>query len=80
MLQQCGNQQAANAAIAVKKRVNGFKLRVHQRNLDQRRQGAVGLVNELLHIAQQRCHTLGRRRHKHGIARLGATNPVLRAA
>jgi hypothetical protein len=81
MLHQRRNQQAPDTAIAIKKRVDGFKLGMHQRNFHQRRQGRGGdrvVMNEALDIGQQIRHPLCRRRHKRRVARPRAANPVLR--
>ena len=51
MLQQGGNQQAANSAIADKVRINSFKLYINQRDFDQRRQICSGM-DELFHVAK----------------------------
>ena len=77
MLQQRGNQQAANAAIAVQEGVNRLKLQVNQRRLYQRRQGLRVIVNKPLQVRQQGGHPLGRWRHKHRVARPRAADPVL---
>ncbi len=80
MLQQGGDQQAPDAAIAIQEGVDGFELGMHQGHLDQRRQGGVFCVNESLHVGQQAGHMLGWRRHEGRIARARAADPVLRTA
>jgi hypothetical protein len=51
--EQCGNQQATNAPIAVEERVNRFELRMDEGNGDQRRQRRRLGVNEAFQFAQQ---------------------------
>ncbi len=78
VFEQRRDQQAPDASIAIEERVDGFKLGVRQRNPHQRRERARLVVNELLKIAQQAGYPIRRRRHKSGVARTGATDPVLR--
>ncbi len=80
MLQQRGNQQAANAAIAIQEGVNRLKLQVNHCRLHQRRQWLRSIMDKPFQVRQQGGHPLGRGRHKNRIAGARAPNPVLRAA
>ena len=77
--EQQRNQQTTQAAIAVQKRVNRFKLHMRQRRLDQHRHGLRAVVQKKLQLAHAVHHFFGRRRNKGRIAGARAANPVLAA-
>src|SRR2546427_2312040 len=79
MVQGEGDQQAADAAVPIEKRVDRFKLNVRQSGFHQRGIGCVLVMDEAL----QRCHAvfdMGRRRRDEvSIAWTRAADPILRA-
>jgi len=48
MVQNKGDQQAADTAIPIEKRMDRFELNVRERGCDQRRVGRVLVMNESL--------------------------------
>ena len=75
-------EQPADAPVAVEKGVDGFKLQVGQAGAQEGRQAVGGRVG--VHKKRQGPHTgrdiTGERRHKFGIAGVGAADPVLGVA
>ncbi|MCY1525464.1 hypothetical protein D9M68_604430 [compost metagenome] len=78
--QEQGNQQPAEATIAIQKRVDRFELHVQKSGLDKRWDLAGVVLEEALEIAEARLHFADRGRHIMGIPRPGPAEPVLRAS
>jgi hypothetical protein len=82
MLQQGGDQQAADAAIAIQEGVDGLELHMHQRDPHQRGQCWRRVMDEPFQVRQQGRRLVGRRRHGLAVRRRSssATAAVRRAA
>ena len=78
--EQQRNEQAADAPVAVEKRMDGLELRVDERGVHQRREGVV--VKELLPLPKAGHQLAGRRGNVPGVLEdaSGRTDPVLGAA
>lgn len=76
-----GDEEPANAPVAIKKRVDGLELGVRQTAADERRQ-IVLLVQELLQVVECTRHLGDRRRHKGSLrkGRVLRPDPVLALA
>lgn len=69
------DQQPPHASVAVQEWVDGFELGMGKTGLEQWRNRLV--VEEFFQFAKTGQHFMGGRRHKSGIARHGAADPVL---
>ena len=76
-----GDQQAADAAVAVQKGMDGLELGVDQGDLDQGRQAVPG-VDEFFQVRDQCLDISGGRRHedRFGQRCAGSADPILRSA
>ena len=79
MLEQEGDEQSPDAAIAVEIRVDGLELDVSEADPHERRERVFG-VEVPLEVAEQRRDFFGRRWNERGVARPGAADPVLAMA
>jgi hypothetical protein len=62
MAEKKGDEEASDSAIAIKKRMDGLKLRVSESTLDEQRERVV--MEKPLHIIQRLMHFVDRRRHE----------------
>src|SRR5450631_3770320 len=79
MLEQQGNEQPTDTAIAVEVRMDGLKLNMRQPDANQRRQPTFRM-KILLKVRQERRQLLGWGGNEYGVARACPANPVLPAA
>src|SRR5207247_7086638 len=75
--EQKGDEQPAQASVAVEERMNGFKLNVRQRGLDQERGFDRVVVQEFFQRTKTFEDVVRSGRNEQGIAGPGAANPVL---
>lgn len=78
--EQKGDEQPAQASVAVEKRMDGFKMDVRQRGFDQERGFDGVVVQEFFQRAETFQHLIGRRRNEQGVAGARAAHPILGAA
>ena len=67
------DHQSSDATVAVEERMDHLELVVRDRQLHE--QWEVGLVEELLQVAERVAHVVGWRRHKDGIVERGTPEP-----
>src|SRR5438094_325084 len=79
LLQQQRDQKPPDATVPVEIGVDALELHVHQRGADERGQLVV-TMDVLLEVTEQPPELVRRRRHKGGVARTCAADPVLGAA
>jgi hypothetical protein len=72
------DQQPSQASVAIQERVDGFKLVVGHRELDEQRHSS--FVEEGFEVAQRIVHGVNGGRHKRRVGRRGSADPILAAA
>ena len=78
--QQEGDEEAAQPAISIQKRVNGFELDVGEGGFEQGPCLNWVVVEEFFHGSHAIEHSIRRGRDEAGISRAAAADPVLTAA
>jgi hypothetical protein len=80
VVQEQGDEEAAEAAIAIKKRVNGLELHMGQRGFDQHGQADGFFVEEGFQRGHAGLDLWRRGRNEAGVAWTGASDPILATA
>ena len=80
VVQEQGDEEAAEAAIAIEKRMNGLELHMGERGFDQHGQAGGFVVEEGFERGHAGLDLWRRGRNEAGVTRAGASDPILAAA